>query len=136
MDINYKEMNAVLVALRLWGECFVNIQLVVHTDNSVIFQGLQCWTTRNSEISPLREIALLLARQNIEIYPIWIPSHDNLLANLLSRQDFRKLAKNCPLLVQEHMTHLHLDTRISTYPALLPATSGRASAPTPDEPME
>ena len=78
-------MNAVLVALRLWGERFANTQLVVHTDNSVVFQGLERWTTRSPAISPLRKIALLSARQNIEIYPIWIPSHDNLLADLLSR---------------------------------------------------
>ena len=39
-DINYKEMNAVLVALRLWGEHFTHTQLIVHTDNSVVFHGL------------------------------------------------------------------------------------------------
>ena len=98
-DINYKEMNAVLVALRLWGECFANARLIVHTDNSVVFQGLQRWTTRSPAVSPLREISLLSARQNIEIHLMWIPSHENLLAGLLSRRDFRKLAKTSPLLV-------------------------------------
>ena len=40
-DLNYKEMNAVLVALRLWGEHFTHSRLVVHTGDSVVFHGLQ-----------------------------------------------------------------------------------------------
>ena len=40
-DINYKEMNAVLVALLLWGEHFTQSRLVVYTDNSVVFHGLR-----------------------------------------------------------------------------------------------
>ena len=88
-DINYKEMNAVIVALRLWGERFAYSRLVVHTDKSVVFRGLQHWTTRSSAIGPLREIALISARQNIQIQLIWISSQENLLTDLLARQDFR-----------------------------------------------
>ena len=134
-DINYKEMNAVLVALRLWGEHFTHSRLVVHTDNSVVFHGLQHWTTRSSAISPLREIALLSAKQDIQIQPIWIPSQENLLADLLSRRDFKKLANTFPLLTQ-HTIHRHPGTKTSTSPALLPATFGGVSAPTPDGHME
>ena len=136
-DINYKEMNAVLVALRLWGEHFTHSRLVVHTDNSVVFHGLQHWTTRSPAIQPLREIALLSARRNIQIQPIWIPSQENLLADLLSRRDFKKLAYTFPLLTQPMTaTHQRHGMRTSTYPASLPATSGGVSAPILDVPME
>ena len=65
-------MNTVLVALRLWGERFAYSRLVVHTDNSVVFRGLQHWTTCSSAIAPLREIALISARQNIQIQLICV----------------------------------------------------------------
>ena len=71
----------------------------------------------------LREIALLSAQRNFQIQPIWIPSQENLLADLHSGRDFKKLANNFPLLTQPTtMTHQHSGMRTSTYPASLPAT--------------
>ena len=67
----------------------------------------------------------------------YVPSQENLLADLLSRRDFKKLANSFPLLTQPMtVTRRHPGTTTSTYPASPPATSGGASAPILDVHME
>ena len=73
-----------------------------------------------------------LALHNLDIHAQWIPTHENTLANLLSRRNFSKLADLFPPLAQEPLTEIlqKLGTPILVSPALPPGISGGASAPT------
>lgn len=89
-------------------------------------------------MDPLRRITLCAALQDIDICPQWIPTHENTLADLLSRRDFNKLADLFPLLAQEPSHQPPSPEILQTHGMLTsaslapqPATSGGVSAPTP-----
>ena len=134
-DINFKEMHTVLLAIQRWLPLFSHDQLIVFIDNSTVFHGLQRRSVRRSAMDPLRKITLLAALHNVDIQAQWLPTHENTLADLLSRRNSSKLADLFPLLAQEPLTEIpqNLGTPILVSPALLPIISGGASAPTQDE---
>ena len=138
-DINFKEMHTVLVALQRWLPYFEHHQLVIFTDNTTVFHGLRRRSARGPAADPLRKITLLAALHDIDIHARWIPTHQNTLADLLSRRDFNKLANMFPLLAQEPTpgpeTHPSPGTPTLAFPASQPATYGGASAQTPGEHM-
>ena len=136
-DINYLEMHTVLLALRRWHKHFANCRLIIHTDNTTVLSGLRRHSVRGSAMEPLRNITLCAAHHDIEMHAKWIPTHENILADLLSRRDFDKIANQFPRLAQEplHGTHQSHGTQILASTAQLPATFGGDSAQIPDEPM-
>ncbi|KAA8914381.1 hypothetical protein FN846DRAFT_751187, partial [Sphaerosporella brunnea] len=89
--INYKEMLAVLTAFRLWLSKFSCKHIAVHTDNTAVYHGLHKRSIRGPAMDPLREITLLAALHDITFTAHWIPTKDNLLADLLSRRQFAKI---------------------------------------------
>ena len=135
-DINYLEMHTVLLALQRWHIHFADCRLIIHTDNTTVFSGLRRHSVRGSAMEPLRNITLCAAHHDIEIHPKWIPTHENTLADLLSRRDFNKIADQFPCLAQKpsHGTHRSHGTQILASTAQPPATSGGDSAQIPDEP--
>jgi hypothetical protein len=97
--INYKEMLAILTAFRLWlPEFSGGKHIAIHTDNTAVYHGLNKRSMRGPAMEPLREITLLAALHDITFSAHWIPTSDNLLADLLSRRQFAKIADLCPLL--------------------------------------
>jgi hypothetical protein len=96
--INYKEMLAILTAFRLWLPKFSCKHIAIHTDNTAVYHGLNKRSMRGPAMEPLREITLLAALHDITISVHWLPTKDNLLADLLSRRQFAKIAEICPLL--------------------------------------
>jgi hypothetical protein len=96
--INYKEMLAILTAFRLWLPKFSCKHIAIHTDNTAVYHGLNKRSIRGPAMEPLREITLLAALHDITFSAHWIPTADNLLADLLSRRQFAKIAELCPLL--------------------------------------
>jgi hypothetical protein len=111
-------------------------RLIIHTDNTTVFSGLRRHSVRGSAMEPLRNITLCAAHHDIEMHAKWIPTHENTLADLLSRRDFNKIADQFPLLAQEpsHGTHRSHGTQILASTVQPPATSGGDSAQIPDEP--
>ena len=99
-DINFLEMHTVLLAIQRWLPRFRHHRLVIFTDNTTVFHGLSRRSVRGPAMDPLRKITLCAAQQDIDIYPQWIPTLENILADLLSRRDFNKLANLFPLLTQ------------------------------------
>ena len=139
-DINFLEMHTVHLAIKCWLSHFKHHRLVVFTDNTTVFHGLSRHSVRGPAMDPLRKITLCAALHDIEICPHWIPTHENTLADLLSRRDPNKLADRFPLLTQNPsqppraklgMPQTH-GISILASPASQPATSGGDSAPTPD----
>ena len=72
-DIQFKEMKVVQLAIQLWLPKLRGSKLILYCDNDACIQGLQKSSIRGPAMAPLRDIALLLARNDIHLVPVWIP---------------------------------------------------------------
>ena len=97
-DIQFKEMKAVHQAIQLWLPRLRGSKLVLYCDNGACVYGLQKLSIRGLAMAPLRDIAMLLAKNDIHLVPIWIPTKANQLADDLSRFRYRKIADTYPQL--------------------------------------
>ena len=95
--INIHELEAVLLAFRLWAPRWTRTRLIIYTDNTVAFSGLAKQSLGGQANSPLREILLIASKYDILIEPRWIDSETNALADALSRNNLRNIADLCPL---------------------------------------
>ena len=78
-------MLAVLTAIRRWLPRLVYSRLVLYCDNEAVVQGLLKSSIRGQSIAPLRQIVILLAIHDIYLQVVWIPTKNNILADILSR---------------------------------------------------
>ena len=76
-----------LTALRFWKTAIAGRKIVLHTDNTAVFHGLQKSSMRGNMMTPLREVKLLCAQLDIELILRWVPTKENLISDLLSRRD-------------------------------------------------
>ena len=98
IDINFKELFAIIVAFELWGSHFLNKQILFHSDSQVI---CDLWKKRSAKDSALlRLLRHLFFRSldfNCNILITHIPGKVNRLADCLSRlqiEEFRHLASD------------------------------------------
>ena len=91
-------MKAVQLAIQLWLPKLRGSKLILYCDNDACIYGLQKSSIRGPAMAPLRDIALLLARNDIYLVPVWIPTKANQLADDLSRFRYRKIANRYPQL--------------------------------------
>ena len=86
LDINKKEMLAVMAAVKHWFGELANSRVCIFVDNQVCMSLLNYGITRSPFLAQcLREIQYFLAKFNIELRAQYIPSKDNYLADLCSR---------------------------------------------------
>ena len=97
-DIQFKEMKAVQQAIQLWLPRLRGSKLILYCDNDACVYGLQKLSIRGPAMAPLRDIAMLLVRNDIHLVPTWIPTKANQLADDLSRFRYRKIADENPQL--------------------------------------
>lgn len=98
LDIQYKEMKAVLQAMQKWRNWLQATKLTLHCDNQAVVFGLRKSTIVGPAMAPLREIVLLMAQRDIAIIIKWVPTAQNTLADDLSRFKFVKIANKYPQL--------------------------------------
>ena len=91
--INFKEMFAVLHAFILWHKQWHHGKVVLFCDNSAVVKGINKHSIRGPAIHPLQTILLIAAAFDIELVAIWIPTHENVIADAASRYDFHKLKR-------------------------------------------
>ena len=94
--INVHELQAILLALETWGEQWSQSELILYTDSSTAFNGLNRHTLRGDANLPLREIMLLAAKYDINLIPRWIALEENGLADALFRCNRQTVANLCP----------------------------------------
>jgi ribonuclease HI len=94
--INFKEMYAVLHALRTWTTESRAGRIKLHCDNEAVVAALAKGSIKGQAMNPLRQIAMHIALHDIELHCIWIPTKENALADALSRWDTEKIANLCP----------------------------------------
>ena len=97
-DIQYKEMRAISHALQLWLDQLQGQQVILYCDNEDCVYGLQKSSICGSAMSPLQQIAMLMATHDVIVIPTWIPTKENQLADDLSRFRYQKVADTYPQL--------------------------------------
>jgi len=98
LHINVHEMRAVRHALRLWLPHLCGGRVIIYGDNAAVVAGLNKGSIRGGPMAPLRDIAMLLALNDILIEAIWIDTKSNDLADLLSRGRYETIANKYPQL--------------------------------------
>ena len=73
-DIQFKEIKAVHNAIQLWLDRLRGPKLILYCDNDACIHGLHKSSIRGPAMAPLRDIAMLLARNDIYLVPTWIPT--------------------------------------------------------------
>ena len=97
-DIQFKEMMAILIALRHWRAQLAGSRVYFYCDNQAVVAGVAHKSIRGQVMGLLRDIVLLLALSDIVLQIIWIPTTENSLADTLSRRQFNYIADLFPQL--------------------------------------
>ena len=95
-DINIYEMRAVLAAFYKWQHLWTKGRIIVYTDNTIVYTGLQKQTLNSPANIDLRSILCEAANWDIIVESRWILGKANTLANALSRFDSSTIADICP----------------------------------------
>jgi hypothetical protein len=94
--INVKEIDAILIAFQLFSNAWQGHKAVLHTDSFTALWGLRKGYIKGAANMPLGQLLLLAAVRDIDLYPTWLSSKDNALADALSRLDLSRIADICP----------------------------------------
>ena len=97
-DIQFKEIKAVHQAIQLWLVRLRDSKLTLYCDNEACVYSLRKLSIRGPAMAPLRNVAMLLAQNDIYLDAVWIPTRANKLADDLSRLRYRKIADAHPQL--------------------------------------
>ena len=110
LDITKKEMLTVMAAVKHWFSDLANLKVKIFVDNQACVALLNYGVTRSPFLaSCLREMQFFLAEFNIEIKAEYIPSKENVLADLCSRafssemhfNNFNKLLRDGTLKLED-----------------------------------
>jgi hypothetical protein len=125
LHINVAEINAVLVACKLWAPIFAHSFVIIHTDNTTAQTAFAAGTTRGIDSMHLiRDLVILLASLDTKVHTCRVSSKDNGLADALSRLDWHTVANICPQWPSPSATFIR---QLGTSP-LLPQDSGSTNA--------
>ena len=103
LDITKKEMVTVMAAIKHWFAELENLRVRIFVDNQACVALLNYGVTKSPFLAAcLREIAFFLAYYNIEVRAEYVPSKQNVLADVYSRSfsdethynNFNKLLKD------------------------------------------
>jgi hypothetical protein len=95
-DINVYEMEAITYALKAWAHIWASSTVLIFTDNKTSELGLLKQSLRSPANALLRQALLLAAVHDITVKPIWVEGSTNVLADALSRFDYKTIANLCP----------------------------------------
>ena len=102
-NINVYELYPVSVGLRRWAEMYSNTRVHAVTDNMQVMAMLNTGRSKNKLCMDwLREIFWLCFIHNIEIYSTYIKSEDNILADHLSRLNYKNVPAKCRQYLLDH----------------------------------
>ena len=88
-NIAHLEMLNVVVALKVWGQCWANKRIKIHCDNKAVVDILAYGRARDHTMATCaRNIWLLTAMYNITLLVVHIEGRSNTVADLLSRWSY------------------------------------------------
>ena len=95
-NINVYELYPVLVGIKRWAKTYANTRVNCITDNMQVLAMLNSGRSKNKLCMEwLREIFWICFIHNIEIYSTYIKSEDNVLADQLSRLQYKGFPEKC-----------------------------------------
>ena len=109
LDIGKKEMLTVMASIKHWFSELANLRVKIFIDNQACVALLNHGITRSPFLaSCLREINFFLATYNIDVKAEYIPSKENVLADVCSRaysndvhfKNFNALLNNGTLILE------------------------------------
>ncbi|KAJ5117535.1 hypothetical protein N7448_011167 [Penicillium atrosanguineum] len=95
-QLNITEVSPILQAFLLHSPHWAHHRVLAFTDSAVAFHGLSKQALRGPAHRHLLMLFSIAAALDIEVQPHWLPSSENLLADALSRSDYKTIADICP----------------------------------------
>ena len=96
-NIAIRELFPIMLALKLWCEHLKQQCITFHTDNEAVVHIINTQTSKDSEIMVIvRQMVIILMKNNILFRAVHIPGVYNISADLLSRLQVQKFLKHEP----------------------------------------
>ncbi len=97
LSIAEKELIPVILACQIWGSTWGGLQIVCHSDNQSVVADLRSRSSKHKGMMHLlRCLAFVEAQVNFSLYPIYIDTKANYLADSLSRNDVCSFLSKVP----------------------------------------
>lgn len=96
-NINVAETLCILLAVVQWRHLWLHGTIVVHTDNETTRAALIGETSRSPTVLlVLKALLRVAAAMDIKVHAVRVSTHDNTLADAISRHDWASIANICP----------------------------------------
>lgn len=90
--INIKELWSAYLGLLSWTPSIAGTNVSIAVDNQVVVSWINSGTARSPQaMKILRKIFWLLAKHDAAVHATWVSSAENLVADAVSRLDFKRL---------------------------------------------
>ena len=97
LDITFKELFPIVLAIFLWGICFKNCKVLFHCDNMAVVKIINKQSTRDqASMHLVRTLVEVCLKENIVFKAQHIPGLNNDIADSLSRCQFHRFRKLAP----------------------------------------
>lgn len=98
MDIAWKELYCLVLACNTWSHRFKSKKIIVYCDNMAVVTSVNKGASKSADLMYLiRMLFFIAAAGNFECRLVYIPSNENIAADLLSRNKLASFHQNCPL---------------------------------------
>lgn len=96
-DMTFLELFPVYVAIVLWSPQLANKRILFHIDNSAVVQVINSATSKSHRVMKIvRKLVLITLQHNITIQAQYIPSKRNVIADSISRSQWRRFRHLAP----------------------------------------
>ena len=90
-DISFLELVPIVMAIHIWGSCLTNKRVILHTDNKALVSILNKRSSKSKRVMRLiRPLVYHCLMHNIQYRSVHVPGKFNVIADLLSRQEWSK----------------------------------------------
>ena len=106
-SIEFLELYAFTAAILAWGKEIRNCRVTIFNDNQAVIGMINKLTSRCPQCMKLIRILVLdCIHYNRRLFVQFVPSKQNILADSLSRLNFRRFWHHAPMTMDEHPTDL------------------------------
>ncbi|XP_067681481.1 uncharacterized protein [Haliotis asinina] len=96
-DMTLLELFPIVVALKLWGNCLSNKKVMFTCDNQAVVHIINKQSSKNKRVMALvRCLVLLSLQHNIIFHAKYISTHENAIADALSRFQWHRFHQMAP----------------------------------------
>ncbi|XP_056010375.1 uncharacterized protein LOC125679942 isoform X2 [Ostrea edulis] len=96
-DMTFLELFPVYVAIVLWSPQLANKRILFHIDNSAVVQVINSATSKSHRVMKIvQKLVLITLQHNITIQAQYIPSKRNVIADSISRSQWRRFRHLAP----------------------------------------